>query len=63
MCREIVILWVYFLDVLCATRRSAGLPHFIASILAKEPIANDGWCLRTTMVSLLENKGKTIESK
>ncbi|CAG9535445.1 unnamed protein product [Cercopithifilaria johnstoni] len=50
-------------NALCATRRSAGLPYLIASILAKEPIANDAQCLKTTMISLLENEGKSIKAQ
>uniref|UniRef100_A0A0R3RPQ6 tRNA (32-2'-O)-methyltransferase regulator THADA n=1 Tax=Elaeophora elaphi TaxID=1147741 RepID=A0A0R3RPQ6_9BILA len=52
-----------FLDVLCATRRSAGLPHLIASILAKEPITNNAQCLKTTMISLLKNEERSYEAQ
>ncbi|KAL3998204.1 hypothetical protein ACH3XW_14085 [Acanthocheilonema viteae] len=50
-------------NVLCATRRSAGLPHLIASILAKEPIANNAQCLKKTMISLLENEGRSYKAQ
>ncbi|EFO25013.2 hypothetical protein LOAG_03467 [Loa loa] len=50
-------------NVLCATRRSAGLPHLIASILAKEPITNNRQCLKTTMISILENNGRSYKAQ
>lgn len=57
------MLWTVFLDVLCATRRSAGLPHLITSILVKEPIANNAQCLKTTMISMLEYEGRSYKAQ
>uniref|UniRef100_A0A1I8EV97 tRNA (32-2'-O)-methyltransferase regulator THADA n=1 Tax=Wuchereria bancrofti TaxID=6293 RepID=A0A1I8EV97_WUCBA len=50
-------------NMLCATRRSAGLPHLIASILTKEPVTNDAQCLKTTMISMLKNKGRSYKAQ
>ncbi|VDK83165.1 unnamed protein product, partial [Onchocerca ochengi] len=53
-------------NMLCATRRSAGLPQLIVSILIKEPITNDAQCLKTTMISMfemLENDGRSYEAQ
>ncbi|VDO31485.1 unnamed protein product [Onchocerca flexuosa] len=53
-------------NILCATRRSAGLPHLIVSILIKEPIINDAHCLKTTMISMfemLENDERSYEAQ
>ncbi|MCP9260312.1 hypothetical protein DINM_003677 [Dirofilaria immitis] len=50
-------------NILCATRRSAGLPHLLVSILVKEPITNDAQCLKTTMLSMLENGKRSYEAQ
>ncbi|KAK6106084.1 hypothetical protein QQG55_22840 [Brugia pahangi] len=50
-------------NMLCATRRSAGLPHLIASILTKEPVINDAQCLKTTMIFMLKNKGRSYKAQ
>uniref|UniRef100_A0A915PJZ5 tRNA (32-2'-O)-methyltransferase regulator THADA n=1 Tax=Setaria digitata TaxID=48799 RepID=A0A915PJZ5_9BILA len=50
-------------NVLCATRRSAGLPHLIIAVLVKEPITNDAQCLKRTMIAVLETERKSYETQ
>lgn len=46
---------------LCSTRRSAGLPHLVLSIVASEPKENENQALVKAAESLLNMEGKTAE--
>ncbi|CAO4360426.1 unnamed protein product [Caenorhabditis nigoni] len=45
---------------LCSTRRSAGLPHLVHSIVATEPRSNENTALFKATSSLLSMDGKTV---
>ncbi|EFO84627.1 hypothetical protein CRE_03665 [Caenorhabditis remanei] len=46
---------------LCSTRRSAGLPHLVLSIVATEPKTNENEALTKATDSLLNMEGKAAE--
>ncbi|KAK5986010.1 Thyroid adenoma-associated protein [Trichostrongylus colubriformis] len=48
------------LQNLCSTRRSAGVPHLVATILATEPLNHPSQSLKVAMTSLLEMSRKSV---